>query len=116
MRSLRAALIGVALVVSLPLAAQEGPRDIRPLIGTTIYSSDGADIGTVADVSFDESGRLAAVRIEAGARLGFGTRKVQLPGNVFTKVRGNLVAGIPKEAVEALPTLDTSRSGPSAEE
>ena len=116
MRSLQAALIGIALVVSLPLVAQEGPRDNRPLIGTTVYSSDGAAIGTVADVSFDENGRLAAVRIEAGVRLGFGTRKVQLPGNVFTKVRGNLVVDMPKEAVEALPTLDMSRSSPTTDE
>ena len=75
MRSLRAALVGIALVVSSPLVAQGAPRDNRPLIGTTVYSSD------VADVSFDESGRLAAVRIEAGVRLGFGTRKVQLPAS-----------------------------------
>jgi hypothetical protein len=73
--------IGIALILSFPLLAQGGQRDSRPLIGTTVYSSDGADIGTVADLSFDASGRLAAVRIEAGVRLGFGTRKVQLPGS-----------------------------------
>ena len=48
---------------------------------------------------------MAALRIEAGARLGFGTRRVQLSGRSLTIVRGAVV-DIPKEAVEMLPTVD----------
>jgi hypothetical protein len=88
MRSLRAALVGIALVVSSPLVAQGGPRDNRPLIGTAVYSSDGAEIGPVADVSFDESGRLAAVRIDAGVRLGFWYAQGSASGERFYQSEG----------------------------
>jgi len=43
------------------------------------------------------------VRIDAGARLGFGTREVQIPGRAVTIVRGVPVLDVPKEAVEHLP-------------
>ena len=75
------------------------------MIGTPIYSSDGAEVGTIRDVNLDESGRLRAVRIDAGARLGFGARELEIPGRAVTIVRGVAVLDVPKEAVEQLPSV-----------
>jgi sporulation protein YlmC with PRC-barrel domain len=72
------------------------------LIGTPIYSSDGAEVGTIADVSLDEAGRLTAVRIDAATRLGFGVRTVEVPGRAVTIARGVAVLDVPREAVELL--------------
>ena len=101
--------IALTAAVAFPFAAMaQAPRDLDSsrLIGAPVYSADGAEIGTIADVRLDEAGRVAAVRIEAGARLGFGTRRVQLPGRSLTIVRGVAVVDIPKEAVEMLPTVE----------
>jgi sporulation protein YlmC with PRC-barrel domain len=79
------------------------------LIGTTIYSADGAEVGTIADVRLDEGGgKLAAVRIDAAARMGFGTHRVELPGRGVTVVRGGPVVDVPKEAIEMLPSIDST--------
>ena len=97
----------VVLVVALALAngaAAEQPDRSR-LIGTPIYSSDGAEVGTITDVNLDESGRLRAVRIDAGARLGFGARELEIPGRAVTIVRGVAVLDVPKEAVEQVPSV-----------
>ena len=101
-------LLAAALLVADAAAAEEPDRS--RLIGTSIYSSDGAEVGTITDVSLDEGGRLRAVRIEAGARLGFGARKVEIPGRAVTIVRGVAVLAVPKEAVELLPGLDVQES------
>lgn len=45
-------------------AIAQQPHRTR-LIGTTIYSSDGAEVGSITDVSLDEGGRLTVVRIDA---------------------------------------------------
>jgi len=101
-------MLAVVMVLSSPALAERPDRS--RLIGTTIYSSDGAEVGTIADVSLDESGRLSAVRIDAAARLGFGTRRVEIPGSAVTIVRGVAVLAVPKEAVELLPSVDVQET------
>jgi CheY-like chemotaxis protein len=59
-----------------------------------------------AAIRLDEGGRLSAVRIDAAARLGFGTRQVEIPGRAVTIVRGVAVLALPKDAIESLPSID----------
>ena len=101
--------LAVAVVLSNEAVAEQPDRS--RLIGTPIYSSDGAEVGTITDVNLDETGRLRAVRIEAVARLGFGVRKVEVLGRAVTIVRGVAVLDVPKEAVELLPNLSEWKSG-----
>jgi hypothetical protein len=75
-----------------------------------MVSSDGAEVGTIADVRLDEGGGLSAVRVDAGARLGFGTKQVEIPGRAVTIVRGAAVLALPKEAVEMLPSISRGRA------
>jgi len=98
-------VLALALVVANEATAEQPDRS--RLIGTPIYSSDGAEVGTITDISHDEAGRLRAVRIDAGTRLGFGVRKVEIRGRSVTIVRGVAVLDVPKEAIELLPSVDT---------
>jgi hypothetical protein len=115
MQMLRATALALALAVACSCGARaEQPQtlDSSRLMGTTVYSADGAEIGTITDVRLDDAGRLAEVRIETGVRLGFGARRVQLPGNSLFIVRGAAVVNLPKAAVEMLPTVqDIPSSG-----
>jgi sporulation protein YlmC with PRC-barrel domain len=102
---MKAIILLLAVAVALPIEAAAEQPDRSRLIGTTIYSSDGAEVGTITDISLDEGGRLSVVRIDASARLGFGVRTVELPGRAVSIVRGVAVLDVPKEAVELLPTI-----------
>ena len=115
MQILKATAIALAILYAWGVEAQQTRRDIGGLIGAPVYALDGAEIGTIADVRIDEGGQLAAIRIEAGARLGFGARTVQLPGSAVSIVRGAAVVNLPKEAVEMLPTVDRNSSDESKE-
>ena len=96
----------LAVAMALPVEAVAEQPDRSRLIGSPIYSSDGAEVGTISDVRLDEGGGLSAVRIDAAARLGFGTRQVEISGGAVTIVRGAAVLALPKEAVEMLPSID----------
>ena len=98
-------LLAVAITLSNEAVADQPDR--ARLIGTPIYSSDGAEVGTITDINLDEAGRLSAVRIDSAARLGFGVRNVEIPGRAVTIVRGVAVLDVPKEAVELLPSTGT---------
>jgi sporulation protein YlmC with PRC-barrel domain len=93
-----------ALVSAISTIAVAEQPDRSRLIGSPIYSSDGAEVGTITDVNLNEAGGLLAVRIDAGARLGFGTKQIQIPGRSVTIVRGVAVLDVPNEAVEQLPS------------
>jgi sporulation protein YlmC with PRC-barrel domain len=116
MHVLKAIILTLAVIVASAALAQ-GRRDLDSsrLIGAPVYSADGAEIGTIVDLRLDEAGRVAAVRIEVGARLGFGARRVQLPGNSLSVIRGTAVVDLPKEAVEMLPTVEDLPTGANNE-
>jgi sporulation protein YlmC with PRC-barrel domain len=101
-------LLAVAMALSNEATAEQPDRS--HLIGTAIYSADGAEVGTIVDVKLDEGGRLASVRIDAAARMGFGTRRVELPGRAVTVVRGAAVVDVPKEAIEMLPSIGSTET------
>jgi sporulation protein YlmC with PRC-barrel domain len=96
----------LAVAMAFPIEAVAEQPDRSRLIGSPIYSSDGAEVGTISDVRLHEGGRLSEVRIDAVARFGFGTRQVEIPGRAITIVRGAAVLALPKEAVELLPSID----------
>ena len=96
------------MLLSNEATAEQSDRS--RLIGTTLYSVDGAEVGTIADLRLDEGGRLATVRIETAARMGFGTRKVEVPGRAVTVVRGMAVVDVPKEAIEMLPSAGSTET------
>ena len=73
------------------------------LMGAPVFGADGAQVGEVADISFDEEGQARRLKIKTGAVLGFGDRTLEIPRGAFTVLRGAVVLDLPAEAVEALP-------------
>jgi sporulation protein YlmC with PRC-barrel domain len=75
------------------------------LIGAPVFAKDGAEVGEVGDIFFDEEGEPRRLRVKAAAYLGLGTRKIDVPKGAFILVRGAVVLEMPAHAVHALPEL-----------
>jgi PRC-barrel domain len=96
---------------SLAVAEEPGKVDLETaeltteLIGAPVYAADGAEVGQVADVSLDEDGEPARLRMTTDVRLGFGPRTVEVPKGVFMTLRGAVVLDLPADAIRTLPEL-----------
>jgi hypothetical protein len=64
----------------LDLEASELAAEI---IGAPVSDPRGAEIGEVADVSFDEDGQPDRLRVRISALLGFGERTVEVPRGAY---------------------------------
>jgi sporulation protein YlmC with PRC-barrel domain len=83
----------------------EAAEIVAELIGGPVLAIDGTEVGRVADVSLDEDGQPARLRITTAARLGLGARVVEVPPGAFTAMRGAVVLDMPADAVGLLPDL-----------
>lgn len=79
------------------------------LIGATVFARDGAEVGEVADVFFDEENEPRRLRVKVAAHLGLGTREIDVPKGAFILLRGAAVLEVPAHAVRALPELSERR-------
>jgi sporulation protein YlmC with PRC-barrel domain len=75
-------------------------------IGAPVFAADGAEIGEVADISFDEENQPHRLRIVTGVVLGLGERVLEIPKGTFTALRGAVVLDLPADAVKVLPELN----------
>jgi sporulation protein YlmC with PRC-barrel domain len=107
------ALIGLAVALPLSLAhgqsTQKSDRDVLQIVteilGEPAYAMDGARVGEVTDIYFDESGDVAKVRISAASHLGLGVRTIELPRTAFRLVRGTVIVDLPPDAIGDLPAI-----------
>jgi PRC-barrel domain len=109
-----AGTVMLAIAISLPTTVRcEAPGKIdteaaemaADLIGAPVFSTDGAEVGKVADISFDENNEPRGLRMKAAAHLGLGTRIITVPEGAFITLRGAVVLEMPAGAVQALPEL-----------
>jgi sporulation protein YlmC with PRC-barrel domain len=75
------------------------------LIGGPVYANDGVEVGTVADIAFDEELQPRRLRMTTGKVLGLGTRTLDVPKGAFMLVRGAAILHVPAEAVSAFSEL-----------
>jgi sporulation protein YlmC with PRC-barrel domain len=91
-------LILLAVGQSWPLAssAQALTQEeiVRELIGAPVYSTDGHEVGTVADIVLDEDKLFDALLMKTSRSLGFGERTVRVPGGAFIALRGSVVLDV----------------------
>lgn len=104
--------IAAVLVLSGAAAAQTpGKYDLEAaemaaeLIGRPVHSSDGVEVGTVNDLSFDDQGQPDRLRIDTSRHLGFGSRTVEVPPGAFMTLRGAVVLDLPADGVQTLPEV-----------
>ena len=110
-------LIALSLGLAVPCHAQSaadvtaGVAEIRAeVLGAPVYASDGPEVGTVADIDFNDEGEPQRLRMTVAASLGLGARTIEVPPSAFIVLRGAVVLDMPAEAVQTLPEF-TGRNG-----
>lgn len=95
---------GWALASSALALTQE--EIVQELIGAPVYSSDGHEVGTVADIALDEDKQFRTLAMKTSRSLGFGERTVMVPGGAFIALRGSVVLDLPSASMDALVELN----------
>jgi hypothetical protein len=98
-----------------PGIAQPAPPDalVAELIGATVFSAEGNEVGEVAAVAIGADGQISEMRITTASPLGLGTRTVILPHRSFITLQGAVVVELSHEEVDALPTVGREKGDPS---
>jgi sporulation protein YlmC with PRC-barrel domain len=97
----------IMCLAPLTLAAEaekvdpEATEMVAELIGAPVFSTDGMEVGEVADIKFDEKLQPHSLHILTAAVLGLGTRTVEVPEDAFIAVRGAVSLRVPSDSVEA---------------
>jgi hypothetical protein len=77
----------------------------NPLIGLSVFSSDGSRLGTVHSVNAEPDGKVKAIHIKTGGFLGFGGKLVAIPEGKFTRSGENVQLGMSSDEVSKLPEV-----------
>jgi PRC-barrel domain protein len=77
----------------------------NPMIGLSIFSSDGSKLGSVQSVDAGPDGTVKAIRFKTGGFLGFGGKVVEVPEGKFTKSGDNVQLGMTSDEVSKLPEV-----------
>jgi hypothetical protein len=107
-RVARSWLAVVFLILAPPSFAQEradSNTETAELIGAPVFAADGAEVGEVVDLSFDDEGQPQRLKMKAAAHLGLGARTIEVPQGAFIALRGAVVLDMPAAAVQVLPEL-----------
>jgi hypothetical protein len=77
----------------------------NPMIGLSVFSSDGSKLGSVQSVTAGSDGKVKAIRLKTGGFLGFGGKLVEIPEGKFTKSGDNVQLGLSSDEVSKLPEV-----------
>jgi len=77
----------------------------NPMIGLSVFSSDGSKLGAVQSVTAASDGKVKAIRLKTGGFLGFGGKLVEIPEGKFTKSGDNVQLGLTSDEVSKLPEV-----------
>jgi sporulation protein YlmC with PRC-barrel domain len=117
------AAVTALLIAAAPFAyAATGPAShtIQPdqiraskMIGSSVYSSQNADIGTVQDVIVDRNGRVASVVVDVGTFLGMGGKDVAVRFSAIKSDNNRLTLDMTKGQLQAAQSyhLENSDTG-----
>lgn len=109
----------VALVTALAIAAasaaaqtpetssREAAELAAELTGRSVYTIDGVEVGSIAEVLFDDDGVPQKLRVRTAANLGLGERLVELPRGSFMLLRGAAVLDLTADEVPSIPEVST---------
>ena len=81
------------------------PAKVHPLIGQSVFSAHGYNLGSVHSVATDADGKVAAIHIKTGSFLGIGGKLVAIPEGKFTRSGVNVRLGMTAEEVSKLPEV-----------
>lgn len=82
------------------------PAKVNPLVGLTVFSSDGTKLGTVHSVNAEPGGgKVKAIHVKSGGFLGIGGKLVAIPEGKFTRAGENVQLGMTADEVSKLPEV-----------
>jgi hypothetical protein len=89
-------------------AAAIDPKDVETILGKSVRSSAGEDMGRLVDVVVDRDGRPRAAIIDFGGFLGVGSRRIAVDWNALTFPRpadksGQIRLELTRDQVKAAP-------------
>ena len=99
-----AVLLAIGQSLALLGSAQALTQDeiVHELIGAPVYSMDGHEVGTVANIALDADQQFETLFMKTSRSLGFGERTVEVPGSAFIALRGAVVLDLPTESIDGL--------------
>jgi hypothetical protein len=81
------------------------PAKADPLMGLSVFSSDGSKLGSVQSVRSGPDGKATAIHIKTGGFLGFGGKIVAIPEGKFTKTGDRVQLSMTADEVSKLPEV-----------
>ena len=99
----------VFLVLATAASAQPPmleETDAAELIGGTVQSSEGIEVGEVSAVTMNKDGEVTEIRMNMEQSLGIGERTVILPRGRYLVLRGTVVLQLPLENIRQLPAIE----------
>jgi hypothetical protein len=93
------------LTAPKPSDTQSAAPAKNPMIGLSVFSSDGSKLGSVQSVNAGSDGTVKAIRLKTGGFLGFGGKMVEIPEGKFTKSGENVQLGMTADEVSKLPEV-----------
>ena len=114
MRFVRICFLSLLLAAATQSAASEQPpmldeADAVDLIGGSVQSPEGIEVGEVSAVLLKADGAVVEIRMTMEQSLGIGEKTVILPRNSFLVLRGAVVLQLPLDEIRRLPTVQRSR-------
>jgi hypothetical protein len=80
-------------------------QQVNTWINKTVYSSDGKNVGEVAEIRRDSSGKVSELRADIGGFLGLGETRVTVMPSQFAFGDDRVVLNLTAEQVKALPKV-----------
>lgn len=112
-----AILAGILIGFFGLIAAAQTPNGrespAQALIGASVYSAEGSEVGTVAAVTVGQDGHINEIRFTTSSRLELGERTVAVKQDSFIAMEGAVVLDLSAEEVDALP-VQTALRGTTA--
>jgi sporulation protein YlmC with PRC-barrel domain len=106
-------LIGFFGFIAVAQTPNSQVSPAEALIGASVYSAEGNQVGTVAAVTVGQDGHINEIRFTTPSRLGIGERTVAVRQDSFIALEGAVVLDMTAEEVEALP-VQTALRGTAA--
>lgn len=85
-----------------PMMSDDEAKD---WVNKTVYSSDGKNLGEVAEVLRDNSGHVTEMHADIGGFLGLGETRVKIMPSQFKLASDRVILNIAGDEAKTLPTL-----------
>lgn len=97
-------------VTSTTADASMGPMmtdgEAKAWINKVVYSSDGTNLGEVANILRDNSGHVTELQADIGGFLGLGETRVRVAPSDFKLDKDRVILNIPADQAKTLPKIE----------